>query len=95
MGSRIVKVNRGRNVETASNSASTYSGGITIKSPQELDSMRRAGAVVGAVIDLMKASVEPGMTTKDLGNLFIRDLIQVLGGHTGLGGARYDHQGPG
>ncbi len=76
MGSRIEKVNRGRKNETASNSASTYSGGITIKSPQELDSMRRAGAVVGAVIDLMKASVEPGMTTKDLDKIAYKEITR-------------------
>ena len=69
-------MNRGRNVETASNSASNYSGGITIKSPQELDSMRRAGAVVGAVIDLLKASVEPGMTTKDLDKIAFKEITR-------------------
>ena len=30
-------MNRGQKTKTASNSPSTYSGGITIKSPQELD----------------------------------------------------------
>ena len=69
-------MNRGGKFETASNSAYTYSGGITIKSPQELDSMRRAGAVVGAVIDLIKASVEPGMTTKDLDKIAYKEITR-------------------
>ena len=38
--------------------------------------MRRAGAVVGAVIDLLKASVEPGMTTKDLDNIAYKEIIR-------------------
>ena len=69
-------MNRERKLETASNSASTYSGGITIKSPQELVSMRRAGAVVGSVIDLLKAAVEPGMTTKDLDRIAYKEIVR-------------------
>ena len=38
--------------------------------------MRRAGAVVGAVIDLMKASVEPGMTTKDLDKIAYKEITR-------------------
>ena len=58
-------MNYGQKPKTASNSPSTYSGGVTIKSPQELDSMRRAGGIVGNVLDLLMAAVEPGMTTLD------------------------------
>ncbi len=60
--------------ETASTSPSSYSGGITIKSPRELDSMRRAGEIVGKTIDLLKASVEPGMTTRDLDRIAFREI---------------------
>ena len=67
-------MNRGQNTKTASNSPSTYSGGITIKSPQELDSMRRAGAIVGGVIDLLKAAVAPGMTTLDLDKIAYKEI---------------------
>ena len=67
-------MNRGQKTKTASNSPSTYSGGITIKSPQELDSMRRAGAIVGAVIDLLKAAVAPGMTTLDLDKIAYKEI---------------------
>ncbi len=69
-------MNRERKLETASNSASTYSGGITIKSPQEMDAMRRAGSVVSSVLDLLKASVEPGMSTKDLDRLAHREITR-------------------
>ncbi len=69
-------MNRGQKTKTASNSPSTYSGGITIKSPQELDSMRRAGAIVGAVIDLLKAAVAPGMTTLDLDKIAYKEITR-------------------
>ena len=54
-----------RTTKTASNSPSPYSGGITIKSPQEMEAMARAGAIVGSTLTLLKRSVEPGMTTRD------------------------------
>ena len=69
-------MNRDRKISTASNSPSTYSGGITIKSSQELDSMRRAGGIVGAVIDLLKAAVAPGMTTKDLDDIAYKEITR-------------------
>ena len=69
-------MNRGQKTKTASNSPSTYSGGITVKSPQELDSMRRAGAIVGAVIDLLKAAVAPGVTTLDLDKIAYKEITR-------------------
>ena len=69
-------MDRERKLETASNSASTYSGGITIKSPQEMDAMRRAGSVVSSVLDLLRASVEPGMSTKDLDRIAHREITR-------------------
>jgi methionyl aminopeptidase len=36
--------------------------------------MRRAGAVVGAVIDLLKASVEPGITTRELDRIAFKEI---------------------
>lgn len=65
-----------RKLETATNSAPNYTGGITIKSPQELDAMRRAGAVVGSVISLLKRSVEPGMTTRDLDRIAFKEITR-------------------
>ncbi len=38
--------------------------------------MRRAGAVVGAVLDLLKASVEPGMTTKELDTIAYKEITR-------------------
>lgn len=65
-----------RKIETASNTASPYTGGITIKSPQELDAMRRAGAVVGATLTLLKQTVAPGMTTKDLDAVAYKEITR-------------------
>jgi len=65
-----------RKIETASNSASTYAGGITIKSSQELATMRQAGAIVAAVLDLLKRSVEPGITTRELDNIAYKEIIR-------------------
>lgn len=39
---------------------------VTIKSPRELEHMRRAGRVVGKVLTLMKEMVKPGITTDAL-----------------------------
>jgi len=38
--------------------------------------MRRAGAVVGSVIDLLKSSVEPGMTTRDLDRIAHKEIVR-------------------
>ena len=69
-------MNRKQRKETASTSPSTYSGGITIKSPRELDSMRKAGEIVGKTLDLLKASVEPGMTTRDLDRIAFKEITR-------------------
>lgn len=65
-----------RKLKTATNSPSNYTGGITIKSPQEMEAMRRAGAVVGAVIALLKRSVAPGMTTRDLDRIAFKEITR-------------------
>jgi methionyl aminopeptidase len=39
---------------------------IILKSPQEIDKMRRAGRVVARTIDRVVAAVRPGVSTKDL-----------------------------
>ncbi len=64
---------------TASNSPSGYSGGITIKSREEIEAMRRAGAVVAATITALKAAVRPGVTTRELDELAEGE-IRRLGG---------------
>ncbi len=40
--------------------------GIQIKSPEQIDAMRRAGVVVGETLELLRASVRAGMTTGEL-----------------------------
>ena len=68
-------MNRKRKKETASTSPSAYTGGITIKSRQELDLMRKAGEIVGKTLDLLKAAAEPGMTTRDLDRIAFKKII--------------------
>lgn len=69
-------MNRKRKIETASTAPSQYSGGITIKSPQELALMRKAGEIVGETLNLLKASVEPGMTTRDLDRIAFKEITR-------------------
>lgn len=56
-------------LHTASNSPPSYGGGITIKSCQEIQSMRRAGSIVGKTISILREAVRPGITTKELDNI--------------------------
>ena len=69
-------MNRKRKIETASTAPSQYSGGITIKSPQELALMRQAGEIVGETLNLLKRSVEPGMTTRDLDRIAFKEITR-------------------
>lgn len=39
---------------------------ITLKSPKEIETMARAGRIVGATLDLMRRSVRPGISTGEL-----------------------------
>lgn len=55
--------------KTASNSPSSYTGGVTIKSRRELEAMERAGAIVGDTLTLLKKSVVPGITTGELNRI--------------------------
>lgn len=69
-------VNRNRKRQTASNSASQYSGGITIKSQEEIDSMRAAGAIVGTVLGMLRDAVEPGITTRELDAIAYKEIVR-------------------
>ena len=42
---------------------------ITLKNERQLDKMRRAGALLGAVLAELKRRIEPGITTKALDEL--------------------------
>ena len=49
---------------------------IMLKSPEEIEIMRRAGKVVAATLDMVGRELKPGMTTRQLDELvesFIRD----------------------
>ncbi len=50
------------------------SRGASIKSPRELEAMRKAGQVVARMIAALKAAVEPGMTTKELDTVAAKEL---------------------
>jgi methionyl aminopeptidase len=39
---------------------------VTLKSPREIDTMARAGAIVAATLDLCRQLVRPGVSTEDL-----------------------------
>ena len=48
---------------------------ITLKSPKEIETMARAGAIVGATLELVRGAVRPGVSTEELDQLaerFIR-----------------------
>lgn len=53
--------------------------GIQIKSPDQIAAMRRAGKVVGETLELLRASVRPGVTTGDL-DATAEDHIRSRGG---------------
>ena len=76
-----------RKIETASNSTSPYAGGITIKSQQEMNSMRRAGEIVGVVLSVLQNAVKPGLKTRELDAIAFRE-IKRLGGKPAFKGYR-------
>ncbi len=43
--------------------------GVEIKTPEQIAVMRRAGVVVGETLEMLRAAVAPGMTTKQLDTL--------------------------
>ena len=78
--------------KTASNSPSSYSGGISIKSRREMEAMERAGAIVGSTLTLLKKSVEPGITTADLNRIADKNIrgmgaVPTFLGYHGFPGA--------
>jgi methionyl aminopeptidase len=48
--------------------------GIIIKSPQEIEIMRRAGRIVAAILDVLRRSLEPGMATEELDVVAVGEL---------------------
>ena len=51
---------------------------ITIKTPDELDRMRKAGALLKQVLDALREKIQPGVTTMEL-DRFAETMIRDLG----------------
>jgi methionyl aminopeptidase len=60
---------------------------IMIKTPQEIEKMRRSGAVVREVLEHVKALVKPGVTTLDL-ELAAESKMAALGATSAFKGYR-------
>ena len=52
--------------------------GVEIKTPDQIDAMRRAGLVVGRTLELLREQLRPGMTTRDLDRI-AEDSIRAAG----------------
>jgi methionyl aminopeptidase len=50
---------------------------IVVKSQKELNAMRQAGRIVATVLELLKASVKPGVSTADLNDLADREVAKL------------------
>jgi len=48
--------------------------GIIIKSPAELDIMRKAGRIVASILDELARRLRPGMSTGELDAIAVREL---------------------
>jgi len=60
---------------------------IELKSESQLQIMRRAGRIVGELLEILKVSVEPGVTTLELDDV-ARETILRLGGKPAFKGYR-------
>jgi methionyl aminopeptidase len=49
--------------------------GVTVKTPEQVQSMRRAGLVVAEALEAMTAAIRPGVTTADLDRV-ARDVLE-------------------
>jgi len=50
-----------------------------VKTPEEIESMRKAGKILAQTLQAVKAGAKPGMSTKDLANI-AKDEVEKLGG---------------
>ena len=65
-------------------------GGISVKSPKELDLMRQAGRVVVQAKDRLMENIAPGITTRELDRIAEEEITRLgalssFKGYTGLG----------
>ena len=63
--------------ETIFSNIGTKDRGITIKSPREIDAMRRAGEVVAKTLQLLIESVRPGMKTSELDDIAYKEIVRL------------------
>ena len=63
--------------ETIFSNIGTKDRGITIKSPREIDAMRRAGEVVAKTLQLLIESVRPGMKTSELDDIAYEEIVRL------------------
>ena len=80
-------MNKNLILQTASNSAPGYNPGITIKSDDEIEAMRKAGKVVAKTIELLKQIARPGVTTMYLDQAAEKEILR-LGGQPTFKGYR-------
>lgn len=52
--------------------------GVEIKTPEQVDAMRRAGLVVASALEALRAAVRPGVTTREL-DAVAEDVIRTAG----------------
>ncbi|MEP9382721.1 type I methionyl aminopeptidase [Nocardioides sp. KR10-350] len=52
--------------------------GVQIKTPEQIEAMRRAGVVVGETLEILRGAVRPGMTTAELDEI-AEDAIRSRG----------------
>lgn len=74
----------GRNTASLTPASPT---GVTIKSPREVESLRRAGGVVARTVSVLLAAVRPGVTTRELDHI-AADEIRRLGAQPAFLGYR-------
>lgn len=68
-------------------------GGITVKSSKELDRMLEAGRVTGEVLRVLRESIAPGMTTREIDAIAERE-IRARGAIPAFKGYQPEGKGP-
>jgi methionyl aminopeptidase len=61
--------------------------GIEIKSPREIDAMRRSGRIVGTVLRILSERIKPGMKTKELDSIAETEM-KKMGAESSFNGYR-------
>ncbi|MDO8568265.1 MAG: type I methionyl aminopeptidase [Dehalococcoidales bacterium] len=61
--------------------------GIVIKSDREIESMRRAGRVVAAILEVLEKHIQPGLKTRELDDITVGELKR-LGARSSFKGYR-------